>query len=78
MENLKDQRLSLFKSGLRLIPFLALGAIVFSLNSATHLNYLLRGYLVLVECQIGIVLLYFLIARIVKRRKRKQDLVVDN
>jgi hypothetical protein len=64
--------LILLKDNLRLIPYIILGISVFAINSTLELNYFLRGYLVLLESQIGIIVLYLIIARIVKRGKRRQ------
>lgn len=54
---------------LRLVPFLVLGGVVFSFNSSLDLNYLLRGYLVLLETQVGIILLYFWITKSFRKKK---------
>lgn len=54
---------SLSRSGLKLLPYLILGGIVFALNSQTDMNYMLRGYFTLLETQVGIVLIYFLMNR---------------
>jgi hypothetical protein len=60
---------------LRFLPYLVLGIVIFSLNSVTNLNFFLKGYVVLLEAQIGIVLLYFLIAKFVKNNKKKNNLM---
>lgn len=60
---------SWFRSGLKLLPYAILGGVVFAFNSQTGFNYMLRGYLTLLETQVGIVLIYFLMnrrARVVK------------
>lgn len=54
---------------LRTIPFLVLGGIVFAFNSNLELNYLIKGYLVLLETQFGIVILYFLVTKFIKKKK---------
>ncbi|WP_013323056.1 hypothetical protein [Gloeothece verrucosa] len=56
---------------LRLLPYLLVGTFVFISNSQTDLNYFLRGYLVLLESSFGLVLIYFLVAKIINRNKRK-------
>jgi hypothetical protein len=71
------QGLAGVKSQLRLIPYVILGLGVFAFNSSTDLNYFLRGYLVLLESQIGIVVLYFIIAKIIKRTKGKQPQAIN-
>lgn len=55
-------------TGLRLLPYAALGILIFSFNSYTNLNYFWRGYLVLLEFQAGAVVLYFLLAKLSKIR----------
>lgn len=54
---------SWYRSGLKLLPYLVLGGVVFTLNSQMDLNYMLRGYFTLLETQVGIVLIYFLMNR---------------
>lgn len=54
----------------RLLPFLALGALVFAFNSSLELNYLVKGYITLLELQAGIVVLYFLLAKLRKSSHR--------
>jgi hypothetical protein len=54
--NLPDKRsLLLF----RLLPFGALGGIIFVFNSNLEMPYLLRGYLTLMEAQVGLLALFF-------------------
>lgn len=72
MKTDKNKELAGLKTSFRLIPFILLGLGIFALNSSLDLNYFLRGYLVLLESQVGIVILYFVIAKIVKRSKRQQ------
>ncbi|MFB2877225.1 hypothetical protein [Floridanema aerugineum] len=55
-------------SGWRMVPFVVIGAIAFSLTSATELNVYLRAYLVLLEVKVIIVLLYFLNTKFAKNR----------
>jgi len=62
-----------YLTGLRLLPYAALGALVFSLNSGTNLNYIFRGYLVLLEAQVGIVLIYFLMSKLTRPNKRFEN-----
>lgn len=55
---------------LRLLPYFVLGVLVFSLNSATDFHYFLKGYLVLLEAQVGIVIVYFLMAKLSRSKPR--------
>ncbi|MEA5510704.1 hypothetical protein VB715_13100 [Crocosphaera sp. UHCC 0190] len=48
----------------RFLPYLGLGALVFSLNSLTAWNYWIKGYLVLLEAQIGLVIVYWMLAHV--------------
>ncbi|MEA5535906.1 hypothetical protein [Crocosphaera sp. XPORK-15E] len=48
----------------RFLPYLGLGALVFSLNSLTVGNYWIKGYFVLLEAQIGLVILYWMLAHL--------------
>ncbi|NCR39412.1 MAG: hypothetical protein GPJ21_05810 [Microcystis aeruginosa W13-11] len=57
------------KSGWRLLPFLVLGVLVFAVNSSLELNYLVKGYITLLELQVGIVVLYFFLAKLGKSQK---------
>jgi ABC-type bacteriocin/lantibiotic exporter with double-glycine peptidase domain len=59
----------LFQNKLRFFPYLTLGIVIFSLNSVTNINFFLKGYVVLLEAQIGIVLLYFLMGKLRKNKK---------
>ncbi|MCU0567256.1 MAG: hypothetical protein MUF49_11735 [Oculatellaceae cyanobacterium Prado106] len=44
---------------LRFAPFVALGTLMFSLNSMIELPDLLRGYITLLEVQAGLLVAYF-------------------
>jgi hypothetical protein len=59
MSNLNSRKLEGTPSWMRFAPYAALGLLIFSLNSGSELNYFLRGYLVILQAQVGIVLLYF-------------------
>ncbi len=48
---------------MRFAPYAALGILIFSLNSGSELNYFMRGYLVVLQAQAGIVLLYFAMSK---------------
>ncbi len=57
-------RLTLF----RLVPFVALGALIFSFNANQEMPYMIRGYLTLLEIQAG-----FLAVFLATRKLRKSD-----
>jgi hypothetical protein len=50
-------------SVLRLSPYLILGGGLFLANSSLELPYFLRGYLTLLEAQLGIFFLYFFLPK---------------
>lgn len=56
----------------QLLPYLVLGLIMFAFTSSFNLNYFARGYLTILEIQIGIVALYFWLAKQKKIQKNKQ------
>ncbi len=55
-------------NGASFVPFILLGAGIFAFTSSLQLNYWLKGYLVLLEAQAGIVILAIAIAKL--RRSR--------
>ncbi|CBN57188.1 MULTISPECIES: hypothetical protein [Kamptonema] len=70
MSNVDSRKFEGKSTWMRLLPYAALGIVVFSLNSASDLNYFLKGYLVLLEAQAGIVLIYFLMSKLARSKKR--------
>ena len=70
MSNVDSRKFEGKSTWMRLLPYAALGIVVFSLNSASDLNYFLRGYLVLLEAQAGIVLIYFMMSKLARSKKR--------
>jgi F0F1-type ATP synthase assembly protein I len=44
----------------RFLPYAVFGAVAFSLASASHFHYLLKGYLLVLEIQAALLLVYFL------------------
>lgn len=61
------------KSGLRFLPYAALGIVVFALNSSFEFNYFVKGYLTILQCQAGIVLVYYLMQRANRTQKRHKN-----
>ena len=70
MSNLNSRKLEGTPSWMRSAPYAALGILIFSLNSGSELNYFLRGYLVILEAQVGIVLLYFAMSKFRKNQNK--------
>ncbi len=63
MSNLNNQRIKIKIHQLRLVPYLAIGSLIFYFNSNLDLNYIVKGYLVLMQSQLCIIVIYFLTAR---------------
>ncbi len=70
MSNFNSHKLERTPSWMRFAPYAALGILIFSLNSGSELNYFLRGYLVILEAQAGIVLLYFAMSKFRKNQNK--------
>lgn len=68
MSNFNIRKLEGTPNWMRFAPYLALGILLFSLNSASELNYFWRGYFVILEAQAGIVLLYFAMSKFRKHK----------
>ena len=49
---------------LRILPLLAIGTVIFSANSSIHLNYIFRGYFVLLEIQATILILLLMTGKL--------------
>ncbi|MCT7979559.1 hypothetical protein [Laspinema olomoucense] len=49
-----------------LVPFVILGILAFTGTSSLNLSYFWRGYVVLLETQAGLVILYFLMHKLSK------------
>jgi hypothetical protein len=45
---------------LRLLPYITVGSLIFYFNSQLELNYLIKGYLTLMECQLCILFTYLI------------------
>ncbi|MGE5657895.1 MAG: hypothetical protein ACM37W_14920 [Actinomycetota bacterium] len=58
---------------MRLLPYAAFGILAFSLTSAADLNYFVKAYLVLLEAQAMMALIYFLRPKLTKSSKRPSD-----
>lgn len=70
MNHVLSRKISKSTKWLRLIPFLILGGSVFAFNSNLEMNYLLKGYLVLLETQFGIVVIYFLVTKLLRKKNK--------
>ncbi len=55
----------------QLLPYLIFGLILFAVTSSLNLNYFAKGYLTILEIQIGIVAIYFWLAKQKKSHKNK-------
>ena len=54
----------------QLLPYVILGLVLFAFTSTLNVNYFLKGYVTIIEIQMGIVALYFLLA---KRKQSRQN-----
>ncbi len=69
MINFKSKRQNLKLNWLRLLPYIAVGGLIFYSNSATDLNYIFKGYFVLLEAQAGMLLLLFLTGKLSRNQR---------
>ncbi len=60
MSNLEHQTSKLHRSRLRLLPYAAFGAFIFSLNSASNLSDISKNYLIIVAIELAIIIIYLL------------------
>ena len=60
MSYLNNQKLKLKLYQLRLVPYIAIGCLIFYFNSNLDLNYIVKGYLSLIESQVCIIIIYLL------------------
>ncbi len=49
---------------LRWLPYAALGGLIFYLNADFEANYFVRGYLILMQMQVGAIALYWFSAKL--------------
>ncbi|VEP16191.1 conserved hypothetical protein [Hyella patelloides LEGE 07179] len=54
---------------LKYLPYVLLSFIVFGANSGLELNYFVKGYISLIELQVGILLIYFITSKFKKHRE---------
>jgi len=45
---------------LRLLPYISIGGLIFYFNSTLEFNYLIKGYLTLMESQLLILIIYLI------------------
>ncbi len=70
--NKKNDRQKLINlSTWQLLPYVALGILIFVANSNLNINYFFRGYLTMIESQIAIVGLYFMMNKIKKKNQHR-------
>ena len=66
MSNLEHQESKLHRSWLRLLPYAAFGAFIFSLNSASNLSDISKNYLIIVAIELAVVIIYLLASKLAK------------
>ena len=69
IQNITRSKL-LFFTQIRFLPYFVLGGLIFYFNSTGNLNYFFKGYLTLLESQVLLVMIYFILSRISKTKKR--------
>ena len=72
MNNLKFRDSKLHLSWLRFLPYAAFGGFLFSLNSASNLSNISRNYLIIVGIELGIIIIYLGIIKLIKPNKVNQ------
>jgi len=70
MLDFKNQKRKFKLHDFRLLPYIALGNLIFYFNSTTDLNYIFKGYFVLLEVQLGILILLFLTGKLGRHKRR--------
>lgn len=60
----KERKSRGLSAKLRWLPYAMLGGFIFYLNADLDLNYFVRGYLILMQMQVGAIALYFLLAKL--------------
>ncbi len=70
MIELKNQKWKFKLNDFRLLPYIAVGNLIFYFNSTTDVNYIFKGYSVLLEVQVTILLLLFLTGKLGKHKRR--------
>lgn len=65
MNKLNNQILNIHR--LRLVPYITIGGLIFYFNSSLDFNYIIKGYLVLMESQLCIIIIYFITAKITSK-----------
>ena len=56
-------------SNFKIVSYAVLGILIFSFNSAIDTNYLIRSYATLIEAQLGIIFIYFLMPNLFSKNK---------
>ncbi len=65
-----NKRENIKLNGLRFLPYIAVGGLIFYSNSATNLNYIFKVYFVLLSAQAAILLLLFLTGKLSRQQRR--------
>lgn len=67
MNNLNNQKLKFKFNQLRLLPYIAIGSLIFYFTSNLDINYIVKGYLVLMESQLCIIIFYLMSEKITSK-----------
>jgi hypothetical protein len=66
LDKSSKSRLTLF----RLVPFAALGVLVFSFNANQEMPYMVKGYLTLLEVQVGFLAVFLATRKLIRSDKK--------
>jgi hypothetical protein len=55
---------------LRLVPFAALGFLIFSFNANQEMPYMVKGYLTLLEVQVGFLAVFLATRKLIRSDKK--------
>jgi hypothetical protein len=73
MNPIESRQVEVKLNWMRFLPYALFGLCAFSLTSVAELNYFFRGYLVLLEIQTGILIVYLLMPKIKKITQDEQQ-----
>jgi hypothetical protein len=72
MNPIESRQVEVKLNWMRFLPYALFGLCTFSLTSVAELNYFFRGYLILLEIQTGILIVYLLMPKIYKITRDQQ------
>lgn len=70
MFELNGSMLKIKSPYMRMFPYLAVGGLIFYFNSANNFNYIVKGYLILLQAQLVILTFLWVTGKLTKNKKR--------